>query len=69
MTIQLPENIESFDYYKLFFDDNILKCIVIETNKNVEQSLNSNRITQKSRFCVWEPVTSEIMMKFIGLLV
>ncbi|XP_025420761.1 piggyBac transposable element-derived protein 4-like [Sipha flava] len=49
-------------------DTSSSKCIVLETNKNAEQYLKSNRISRTSRYKKWELVTSDIMMKFFGLL-
>jgi hypothetical protein len=68
LPVQLQPNFEPLDYYKLFFTADILECIVLETNKNAEQYLKSNRISRTSRYKKWELVTSDIMMKFFGLL-
>ncbi|XP_025205105.1 piggyBac transposable element-derived protein 4-like [Melanaphis sacchari] len=68
----LPEellvNNEPYDYFKLFLTDDILNCMVLETNRNAEQYLKSIRLSRSSRFHSWEPITLEDMTKFIGLL-
>lgn len=68
LSVQLQTKSEPLDYYKLFFTVDILECMVLETNENAEQYLKNNRISRTSRYRKWEPVTPEIMIKFIGLL-
>lgn len=50
LPVQLQLNFEPLDYYKLFFTADILEGIVLETNKNAEQYLKSNRISRTSRY-------------------
>lgn len=61
-------NKEPYDYFKLFLTDDILNCMVLETNRNAEQYLKSIRLSRSSRFHSWEPIVLEDMTKFIGLL-
>lgn len=39
LPIELLANNEPYDYFKLFLTDDILNCIILETNKNTEQYL------------------------------
>lgn len=39
LPIELLANNEPYDYLKLFLTDDILNCIILETNKNTEQYL------------------------------
>lgn len=68
LPVQLQPNFEPLNCCKLFLSADILECMVLETNKNAEQYLKNNRISRTSRYGKWEPVTSDIMIQFIGLL-
>jgi len=52
----------------LFLTDDILNCMVLETNRNAEQYLKSIRLSRSSRYHSWQPIVLEDMTKFIGLL-
>lgn len=62
-------NYEAVDYFKLFFDDDLVNHIVIETNRYAEQQLQLNPAAVKphSRMHNWIPTTSEEIQKFFGL--
>jgi len=68
LPIELLANNEPYDYFKLFLTDDILNCMVLETNRNAEQYLKSIRMSRSSRFRSWQPIVLEDMTKFIGLL-
>jgi len=68
LPIELFANNEPYDYLKLFLTDDILNCMVLETNRNAEQYLKSIRLSRSSRFHPWQPIVLEDMTKFIGLL-
>ncbi|XP_029347881.1 piggyBac transposable element-derived protein 4-like [Acyrthosiphon pisum] len=68
LPIELLANNEPYDYFKLFLTDDILNCMVLETNRNAEQYLKSIRLSRSSRFRSWQPIVLEDMTKFIGLL-
>lgn len=56
------------DYFKLFFTDEIIELMVIETNRNAQQFLNTQHITSGSRFSFWQPINKIDMENFMGLL-
>jgi hypothetical protein len=68
VSIEFLGNNEPYDFFKLFLNNHILNCIVLETNKNAEQYLKSIRLSCSSRFRSWEPIVLEDMTEFIGLL-
>ncbi|KAL4143907.1 hypothetical protein QTP88_006161 [Uroleucon formosanum] len=64
----LDEVSEPIDFFKLFLTDEIIQLMVIETNRNTQQLLSSQRISRRSRFSSWEPVTKDDIEHFLGLL-
>jgi len=64
----LDENIGPMNYFKLFFTDEIIELMVIETNRNAQQYLNTQRISSGSRFSFWQPINKNDMEKLMGLL-
>lgn len=68
LKIQIPKNSSIWYYYNLFFSDDIINLIVVETNRNAEQFLLSNRPSKSSQFLKWIPTNFEEIKKFIGLL-
>lgn len=64
----LDEDIGPMDYFKLFFTDEIIELMVIETNRNAQQFLNTQRVSRGSRFSFWQPINKNDMEKFMGLL-
>jgi len=64
----LDEGSGPIDFFKLFLTDEIIQLMVIETNRNAQQMLSSQRISRGSRFSSWEPITKEDIEHFLGLL-
>ncbi|KAL4104076.1 hypothetical protein QTP88_019389 [Uroleucon formosanum] len=64
----LDEVSEPIDFFKLFLTDEIIQLMVIETNRNAQQLLSSQKISRRSRFSSWEPVTKDDIEHFLGLL-
>ena len=61
---------ELVDFFRLFIDDDLLNCFVIETNRYAEQwkSNNAGELAKKKcRVHKWVPVTKDDMLKFLGL--
>ncbi|KAE9523032.1 hypothetical protein AGLY_016663 [Aphis glycines] len=56
------------DYFKLFFTDEIIELMVIETNRNTQHFLNTQKVSPVSRFLFWQPINNNYMEKFMGLL-
>jgi len=58
------------DFFRLFIDDDLLNCFVIETNRYAEQwKRNNDGELAKKRCRVHKcvPVTKDDMLKFLGL--
>jgi len=56
-------------FYGLFVDDDVIQCMVDETNRNAEQVLEStDDIPLKSRLKSWHDTDASEMQQFIGLL-
>src|SRR6218665_3531496 len=61
---------ELVDFFRLFIDDDLLNCFVIETNRYAEQwkSNNAGELAKKKcRVHKWVPVTKDDVLKFLGL--
>jgi hypothetical protein len=56
------------DFFKLFLTDEIIQLMVIETNRNAQQMLSSQKISRGSRFSSWKPITKVEIEHFLGLL-
>lgn len=69
LKINISANATVWDCFNLFFTDDIIELIVIETNRNAEQFLSSNRISKSSRFTKWVPTDSKEIKLFSGLLI
>jgi len=52
------EDMGHMDYFKLFCADEIIELMVIETNRNAQQFLNTQQITRGSRFSFWQPIST-----------
>lgn len=69
LKINISANATVWDCFNLFFTDDIIELIVIETNRNAEQFLSNNRISKSSRFTKWVPTDSKEIKLFSGLLI
>lgn len=56
------------DAYKLFLTDEILKEIVIETNRFAQQCLTERRSLSKSRLHVWADTNEQELMRFFSII-
>ena len=59
---------DPLEYFRLFFDENIISYIVEETNRFANNHLETAQLTPSSRSLKWEDVTEREMIKFIALL-
>lgn len=59
---------DPLEYFGLFFDENIMKYIIEETNRYANNRIESAILTPSSRSLKWKDITKEDMNKFIGLL-
>jgi len=65
----LSSNATVWDCFHLFFTDEMIGLIVIETNRNTEQFLSNYRISKSSRFTKWVPTDSKKIKLFSSLLI
>ena len=56
------------DIFELFVTDEVVDCIVAETNRYASQVIDSQTITRKSRLNVWQPTDRAEMRKFLGIV-
>lgn len=57
------------DFFRLFFDDEIIDLMILQTNLNAAQVLGSAVCSPESRLSRWKEVTRNEMELFIGLLI
>lgn len=62
------------DYFKLFFTDEIIQLLIIETNRNVQKILSLQRISRDGRFSSLEPIkivfmSKDVMEKYISFFI
>ena len=56
------------DYFGLFFDEDLLEHILVQTNLYAEQYFENQTVSDSSRFKSWVPINDEEFKTFIGLL-
>ena len=56
------------DFFQLFLTDEILNCMVDETNRNACQNLDGELTSPKSRLANWQDTDVNEMRKFIGIV-
>lgn len=59
---------DPLDYFRLFFDENVISYIMEETNRYANNHIGTAQLTPSSRSLKWYDVTKQEMDKFIGLL-
>ena len=65
---ELPNDLNPYDVFALFVDDEIIDLLVLETNIYAEQKLNKSELLPSSRMHKWTRTNSEEMKKFLGLI-
>ncbi|KAG8237378.1 hypothetical protein J437_LFUL013013 [Ladona fulva] len=67
-----PKEVLCYKYFELFFDDDLIKIIVTETNRYAEQFLAHEKETILSlknlQFHKWVPTTLNEIRVYLGLL-
>ena len=56
------------DIFELFITDEVVDCIVAETNRYASQVIDSQTVTKKSRLNAWRPTDRAEMRKFLGIV-
>lgn len=56
------------DFYGLFFDEEILDFLIIETNRYASQSLRNRKLKAYSRLKKWTPIDRTEMRNFLDLV-
>jgi len=67
ITGTLPANPTAFDFFSLYFDDDIIDLIVAETNRYADQYISRNEIAPHSPVKTWQPTDRDEMKTFLGL--
>lgn len=70
--INLPGRKNSYsplECFELFVDNDILEMITLETNRNVEQVVDGQRLSRQSRLLQWTETSVAEMKKFLGLMI
>ena len=55
-------------FFELYVDDDLLHCLVVETNRKAHQHLGKENIPPHARCRAWYDVTPQEMKQFLGLL-
>lgn len=66
--VSISDAEDPLEYFRLFFDENMINCIVQETNRYANNHIETARLTPSSRSLKWNDITNEEMNKFIGFL-
>lgn len=59
---------DPFEFFKLFFNDDIFAYIVQETNRFAAEFLEAKELTPSSRALQWKETTKNEMYKFVALM-
>ena len=65
----MPANPTPLDYFKLYFTDDVLDLLVVETNRYAEQYIQRNVVPPHSPVQNWTPTEKNEMLAFLGLTV
>jgi hypothetical protein len=57
------------DYFSLFFSDELLNNIVVETNRYARQKISEHQLSPRSIWSSWSDVSVPEMKAFIGLII
>jgi len=66
--IQKMGDCSTYEFYKLFFNDEVLDFLIEETNRYASQSLLNRSVKQFSRIKKWYPVDRTEMNNFLGIV-
>ena len=61
-------NFEPTDYFELFFDDDIINHLCIQTNLYAKQFQDLNNLKQHSRVHCWTDITNDDMKQFLAIV-
>jgi hypothetical protein len=65
----LPDDAKPMDYFSLFFSDELLNNIVVETNKYARQKISELQLSFRSIWSSWSDVSVPGMKAFLGLII
>ena len=68
MLVDLPENAEPYDYFRLLVDNDILDRIIQETNDYALNLFLEKGGSVRARISEWKDLTQEEFLKFLGLV-
>ena len=59
---------KAIDFFELFCDREVVECMVTETNRYAQQTLQSGSLKLQSRITKWSPTDPAEIKVFLGLL-
>jgi len=68
MSFTLPPDAKPIDFFSQFLTEDIVKCMVTETNRYAEQFLETNELKPQSRMRRWSPTDVTEMKHFVAIL-
>jgi hypothetical protein len=57
------------DYFSLFFNDELLNSIVVETNRYARHKISERQLSLRSIWSRWSDVSIPEMKAFLGLII
>ena len=70
LNIELPDDPQPLDFFKLFSDGYIINLLVDETNKYAQKKkIDEGNLKEKSRLHRWTPVSAAEMRVFLSLVI
>lgn len=57
-----------YDFFKIFFDDEVVKLILVETNRYAQNKLNEPNTTNSSRINKWIDIDENELHVFLGVI-
>lgn len=57
-----------FDFFTLFFDDEVVNLLLVETNKYAQDKLNGPDISNNSRINKWTDIDKDELDVFVGIV-
>ncbi|GFU13863.1 piggyBac transposable element-derived protein 4 [Trichonephila clavipes] len=68
ITVNIANNASILNYFELFFDDQVLRMIVQETNRYAEQYIHKTVCKEGSRWKKWTETNVEELRLFFAVL-
>lgn len=66
--IDTMNSLSPFDFFTLFFDDEVVNLILVETNRYAHNKLNEANTSSKSRINKWIDIDRDELYVFLGII-